>query len=83
MPWADKMLTLPPFLASGAMIAADGEGLAAAFRLTGFFLHRHVYEPRGIEIAAAREGFIQAAMKAMRSASEARPASPAAMAIER
>lgn len=69
MPWADKMLVLPSFLAAGAMAAADREGLAAAFRLTGFFLHRHVYEPRGIEIAAARDGFMQAALKAVAMAS--------------
>lgn len=69
MPWADKMLVLPSFLAAGAMAAADRESLAAAFRLTGFFLHRHVYEPRGIEIAAARDGFMQAALKAVAVAS--------------
>jgi DNA repair protein RecO (recombination protein O) len=61
------MLALPPFLTIGAVVAADSESLAAAFRLTGFFLHRHVYEPRGIQIAAAREGFIQAALKAVNS----------------
>jgi DNA repair protein RecO (recombination protein O) len=70
LPWADKMLALPPFLAAGAIEAADGESLASAFRLTGFFLHRHVYEPRGIEIAAARDGFIQAALKALNAALE-------------
>ncbi|MGV1791049.1 DNA repair protein RecO [Rhizobium sp. A37_96] len=69
MPWADKMLALPSFLAAGAMAAADRESLAAAFRLTGFFLHRHVYEPRGIEIAVARDGFMQAALKAVAVAS--------------
>jgi DNA repair protein RecO (recombination protein O) len=69
MPWADKMLALPPFLTTGALIAADRESLSAAFRLTGFFLHRHVYEPRGIEIAAARDGFMQAALKAVAVAS--------------
>ena len=73
LPWADKMLSLPPFLAAGAVEAADGESLAAAFRLTGFFLHRHVYEPRGIEIAAARDGFIQAALKALNAASPEAP----------
>ena len=67
-PWADKMLALPPFLAAGTATAADRDSLADAFRLTGFFLHRHVYEPRGIEIAAARDGFIQAALKALSAA---------------
>ncbi|WP_416796036.1 DNA repair protein RecO [Ciceribacter azotifigens] len=66
-PWADKMLTLPPFLSAGASSAATSESLADAFRLTGFFLGRHVYEPRGITPGAAREGFLQAALKALRA----------------
>ncbi|KWV56402.1 MULTISPECIES: DNA repair protein RecO [Rhizobium] len=67
-PWADKMLLLPPFLNSEENRAADIDGLSAAFRLTAFFLHRHVYEPRGVEAAAAREGFVQAALKALKAA---------------
>ena len=39
--------------------------MAAAFRLTGYFLHRHIYEPRGITENAARDGFVQAALKAL------------------
>lgn len=65
-PWADKMLPLPAFLNASGKHAADSDSLAAGFRLTGFFLHRHVYEPRGIEAAAARDGFVQAALKALR-----------------
>ena len=63
--WADKMLPLPSFLVAGAAKAANRESLADAFRLTGHFLFRHVYEPRGIEPGAAREGFLQAALKAL------------------
>lgn len=66
-PWADKMLALPPFLSAGASSAATAESLADAFRLTGFFLGRHVYEPRGITPGAARDGFLQAALKALRA----------------
>ena len=65
LPWADKMLALPPFLAAEGRKAADYDSLAAAFRLTGFFLHRHVYEPRGLAITSARDGFVQAALKAL------------------
>ena len=64
-PWADKMLALPSFLWIGDSTAADRDSLAAAFRLTGFFLNRHVYEPRGIEVAAARDAFVQTALKAL------------------
>ncbi|TCU22916.1 DNA replication and repair protein RecO [Rhizobium azibense] len=78
IPWADKMFVLPAFLRADGNDAADFDGLSAAFRLTGFFLHRHVYEPRGIEATAARDGFIQAALKALKSSSSptAVPAAP-------
>ncbi|MBW8301031.1 MAG: DNA repair protein RecO [Hydrogenophaga sp.] len=72
-PWADRMLALPGFLNPGATKAANGESLAEAFRLTGFFLNRHVYEPRGLEPGAAREGFCQAALKTLRAAPAAEP----------
>jgi DNA repair protein RecO (recombination protein O) len=70
-PYADKMLALPGFLADGG--AADYDSLAAAFRMTAFFLHRHVYEPRGIGLSAARDGFVQAALKALKPQSAAVP----------
>lgn len=73
LPWADRMLALPSFLRSGASKAADSDSLAAAFRLTGFFLNRHVYEPRGLEAGAAREGFCQAALKTLRAPEAAPP----------
>ncbi|MDX3927337.1 MAG: DNA repair protein RecO [Shinella sp.] len=64
-PWADKMLALPLFLGEEGRHAADCAALADAFRLTAFFLNRHVCEPRGLELASAREGFVQAALKAL------------------
>ncbi|MBA3039431.1 MAG: DNA repair protein RecO [Alphaproteobacteria bacterium] len=72
-PWADRMLALPGFLNPGATKAANGESLAEAFRLTGFFLNRHVYEPRGLEPGAAREGFCRAALKTLRAAPALEP----------
>ncbi|MBU1317278.1 MAG: DNA repair protein RecO [Alphaproteobacteria bacterium] len=64
-PYADRLLALPSFLKEGSRAAADAAGMAAAFRLTGYFLHRHIYEPRGITENAARDGFVQAALKAL------------------
>ncbi len=64
-PYADRMLALPAFLGDGPKPAATRESMLAAFRLTQFFLHRHVYEPRGITAGDAREGFVQAALKAL------------------
>ncbi len=72
-PYADRLLTLPSFLVEGRSVAADGQSLAAAFRLSGFFLHRHVYEPRGLTETAARDGFVQAALKAMRAIDHVSP----------
>jgi len=78
-PYADKMLALPAFLAAGGSHAADHDSLVAAFRMTAFFLHRHVYEPRGLGVSAARDGFVQAALKALKSsASTAAGAAPVA-----
>ena len=65
LPWADKMLALPMFLTEGAQKAATLESLDQAFKLTGFFLLRHVYEPRGLEVPDSRHGFVQAALKAL------------------
>jgi DNA repair protein RecO (recombination protein O) len=64
-PYADRMLALPPFLQGSNPLAADRQTMADAFRLTGFFLNRHVYEPRGLTQSTARDGFVQAALKAL------------------
>ncbi|MEJ8308421.1 DNA repair protein RecO [Agrobacterium larrymoorei] len=64
-PYADRMLALPPFLGEAHAPSADCQSLTAAFRLTNHFLNRHVYEPRGIQENAARDGFVQAALKAL------------------
>lgn len=54
----DKLLTLPPFLIRRANASPEPAELRTAFGLTGYFLDRHVYEPRGIEPPAARERFM-------------------------
>lgn len=59
-PWADRMLALPAFLRHGSGLRADAVTVEDAFRLTGFFLARHVYEPRGIAAPEARAGFLAA-----------------------
>ncbi|MDH0615440.1 MULTISPECIES: DNA repair protein RecO [unclassified Agrobacterium] len=64
-PYAERMLSLPAFLGEGQSRAADPDSLAAAFRLTAHFLNRHVYDPRGLNENAARDGFVQAALKAL------------------
>jgi DNA repair protein RecO (recombination protein O) len=63
--WHDKMLALPAFLRRGETTGADRVALDQAFRLTGYFLTRHVYEPRAIAEPEARASFIAALRKAM------------------
>jgi DNA repair protein RecO (recombination protein O) len=60
-PWKHKLLVLPAFLSETT--AADDPSLqdvADGFALTGFFLLRHVFEPRGLGLADARANFIAA-----------------------
>ncbi len=65
-PWRDRLLRLPAFIAA-AQAPSDGE-LADGFALSGYFLIRHVLEPRGQMFAEAREGFIAAVLGAGRTA---------------
>ena len=57
-PHHDKLLALPPFLVRRANAPPGADELRSAFALTGYFLDRHVYEPRAIEPPAARERFL-------------------------
>lgn len=72
--WRDRLLPLPAFLSEASTeVSQPGlhEGEAAVpslddlehgFALTGFFLHRHVLEPRGLVFPDAREGFVAAVL---------------------
>jgi DNA repair protein RecO (recombination protein O) len=60
-PWKEKLLRLPGFL-NGTRSEATPADLADAFALTGFFLVRHVTEPRGTQLPA-RDHFIAAVMR--------------------
>ncbi|MGV8839184.1 MAG: DNA repair protein RecO [Bauldia sp.] len=55
--YAPRLLALPSFLTRNALTPSAGD-LRAAFTLTGYFLDRHVHEPRGIEASPARERFL-------------------------
>jgi DNA repair protein RecO (recombination protein O) len=60
-PWQERLLRLPAFLREEGG-PAEGD-IAAAFALTGFFLVRHVLEPRGGALPDARERFIAAVLR--------------------
>lgn len=65
-PWADRLLALPAFLDRAASRRAAAAEIADAFRLTGHFLFRHVWEPRGQAEPEARRGFLAAVERARR-----------------
>lgn len=70
LPYADRLLALPAFLARPDNRAADRDGLESAFRLTAFFFDRHVYGPRGIAPPGAREAFVRSALAASTAAGD-------------
>ena len=53
-PYRDRMLPLPAFLRMPPGPPPPAGDLVEAFRLTGYFLARHVYEPRGLDPPDAR-----------------------------
>ena len=66
-PWQDKLLRLPAFLGEAGP-APSADDLADAFAVTGFFLSRHVLEPRGLGLPDGRGNFINAVLNAYRTA---------------
>lgn len=58
-PYHDRLLRLPAFLLEAPSEARpDAQAVAEAFHLTGYFLARHVYEPRALEPPEARAAFL-------------------------
>jgi len=62
-PWKERLLPLPAFLLEDARDRPGASDIVDGFRMTGFFLLRHVLEPRGQNHNDARAGFIQAATR--------------------
>lgn len=58
LPHHDKLLPLPHFLLHRGDGPPGVNDLRAAFRLTGYFLDRHVYEPRAIPMPPQRGRFL-------------------------
>jgi len=57
----DKLLRLPGFL-NHETAPASAEELADAFALTGFFLDRYAFAPRGLPVPDARARFVSAVL---------------------
>ncbi len=64
-PWREKLRALPAFFADAAAPHPSAEDLAAGFALTGFFLQRHLYDPRDAKLPEARAHFIAAVTRAI------------------
>jgi len=67
-PWRDRLLPLPPFIREGAQLESEpsDEALADGFRMTGFFLERDLFAPRGEPLPDSRRAFLAAATRARR-----------------
>lgn len=63
-PWQDKLMQLPRFLAGADEEKPSATDVANGFEITGFFLARHLFEPRGLQVPDARRQFIAAILKA-------------------
>ncbi len=63
--WHDRLLELPAFLSEATNEHAPNTAdIRAGFRLTGHFLQRHVWEPRGIAPPPTRDGILMALAEA-------------------
>jgi DNA repair protein RecO (recombination protein O) len=67
-PWRDRLLALPAFLTDAEGGEPSTDALRDGFALTGFFLARNVFEPRGEVLPEARQHFIAAVTRTARVA---------------
>ena len=56
-PYMDRLLPLPSFLAARGNASPDD--IRTAFRLTGHFLHMHIWQARRIDPPPTREPLIE------------------------
>ena len=58
-PWRDRLLRLPAFLGDGERVSTpDRDEIRDGFALTGFFLERDVYGPRGQATPEVRTAYL-------------------------
>lgn len=67
-PWRDKLMPLPAFLAAEDENEPSPADIANSFEITGFFLDRHIFQPRGLALPDARRQFIAAVLRALPNA---------------
>ena len=62
-PYRERLLALPAFLREAAGEAPSADDIADAFRLTGHFLERELFAPRGLKLPQARAAIVSAARR--------------------
>ncbi len=67
-PWADRMLKLPAFLLRDPRPRSEPDRFVEdGFALTGYFLERHLFEPRGLGHGGARSQLIANLLSRLRN----------------
>lgn len=78
-PYLDRLLALPAFLVEGqGGRTPSAAEILAGFALTGFFLRRHILEPRDLREPPERARLIELAGRAAANAPEADPSTDSA-----
>jgi DNA repair protein RecO (recombination protein O) len=62
-PYRERLLPLPAFLCEAEGAPPSADDIADAFRLTGYFLERELFAPRGLKLPDARAGIVSAARR--------------------
>jgi DNA repair protein RecO (recombination protein O) len=62
-PYRERLLPLPAFLLRGDAEIPSPDEIFDGYRLTGFFLQRHLFEPRGETLPEARGAYLAALAK--------------------
>lgn len=53
-PYRNKLFVLPAFVTGGSAEEPGAEEVADGFRMTGYFLEKHLYGPRGVDMPDSR-----------------------------
>jgi DNA repair protein RecO (recombination protein O) len=61
-------MRLPSFLTDPHEEKPSATDVANGFEITGFFLSRHLFEPRGLAVPESRRSFIAAILRALPNA---------------
>lgn len=69
-PYRERLLPLPAFLI-GSVTPPQAADIVDGFRLTGFFLDREVFAPRGLTMPETRRAYVEAIVRISRSGTPA------------